>query len=101
MFDHFVKLPLKWLRLPEQFSISKDLFCSNEATDKFVQEEFTKNVLKNSGLANAVNLPRSEADLGLLQHPRWNALCTKCSILDAAAVLDPPLNMECYSVPHL
>ena len=32
-------------------------------------------------------LPRlSEADLGLLQHPRWSALC-----LDVAAALDPPL----------
>ena len=38
----------------------------------------------------------AEVDLGLLQHPRWSgALCdniiTKRSILDVAAVLDPPL----------
>ena len=31
-----------------------------------------------------------EADLGLLQHPRWSAF-TKCSILDVAAARDPPL----------
>ena len=44
----------------------------------------------------------AEADLGLLQHPRWSALIivngwkpltiiTKRSILDVAAALDPPL----------
>ena len=39
----------------------------------------------------------AEAYLGLLQHPRWSALwkplsiITKRSILDVAAVLDPPL----------
>ena len=34
-----------------------------------------------------------EADLGLLQHPRWNLLTIirKCFILDIAAALDPPL----------
>ena len=31
-----------------------------------------------------------EADLGLLQHPRWSAF-TKCSILDVAGARDPPL----------
>ena len=31
-----------------------------------------------------------EADLGLLQPPRWSAF-TKCSILDVAAARDPPL----------
>ena len=31
-----------------------------------------------------------EADLGLLQHPRWSAFI-KCSILDVAAARDPPL----------
>ena len=31
-----------------------------------------------------------EADLGLLQHPRWSAFI-KCSILDDAAARDPPL----------
>ena len=36
---------------------------------------------------------QSEADLGLLQHSRWKPLTiiTKHSILDVAAVLDPPL----------
>ena len=42
----------------------------------------------------------SEADLGLLQHPRWNlesndwkllTVIVKCSTLDVAVVLDPPL----------
>ena len=38
-----------------------------------------------------------EADLGLLQHPRWSSwkpltIITKRSILDAAAVLDPPVS---------
>ena len=39
-------------------------------------------------------MPYSEADLGLLQHPRWSAsltIITKRSILDVAAALDPPL----------
>ena len=42
--------------------------------------------------------------LGLLQHPRWSfviivngfeplTIITKCSVLDNAAVLDPPLNI--------
>ena len=44
----------------------------------------------------------SEADLGLLQHPRWSALglqltaltiITKRSILGVAAALDPPLRL--------
>ena len=38
----------------------------------------------------------SEADLGLLQHPRWSApltIITKRSILDVGTALDPPLNM--------
>ena len=37
----------------------------------------------------------SEADLGLLQHPRWSALTiiTKRSILDVAAALDLSLNI--------
>ena len=33
----------------------------------------------------------AEADLGLLQHLRWSTIITKSSILDGAAVLDPPL----------
>ena len=39
----------------------------------------------------------AEADLQILQHPRWSALqksltiITKHSILDVAVVLDPPL----------
>ena len=36
-----------------------------------------------------------EADLGLLQHPRWSAF-TKCSILDVAAARDPPLVIPDY-----
>ena len=40
---------------------------------------------------------RSEADLGLLQHPRWSfqplTIITKRSILDVAAVLGPPLKI--------
>ena len=40
--------------------------------------------------------PFAEADLGLLQHPRWSALwkpltITKRSILNVAAVLNPSL----------
>ena len=41
----------------------------------------------------------TEEDLGLLQHPKWSTLgtiITKRSILDVAAVLDPPL-CECIS----
>ena len=34
---------------------------------------------------------QTEADLELLQHPRWSAITTKHSILDVAAVLDQPL----------
>ena len=45
-----------------------------------------------------------EADLGLLQHPRWSfqplTIITKCAILDIAAVLDPPLN-TCARVSFL
>ena len=33
----------------------------------------------------------SEADLGLLQHPRSSIIITKICILNVAAVLDPPL----------
>ena len=48
----------------------------------------------------------AEADLGLLQHPRWSSfviivngfqpltIITKSSILDVAAVLNPPLSSE-------
>ena len=47
----------------------------------------------------AVWLLYTEADLGLLQHPRWSSLwwyltasiITNSSTLDVAAVLDPPL----------
>ena len=43
----------------------------------------------------------AEADLGLLQQPRWSALWyTKRSILDVAAVLDPPLNIS-YNIKRL
>ena len=34
---------------------------------------------------------QAEADLGLLQDPRWSA--HKALILDVAAVLDPPLSI--------
>ena len=47
----------KILRLPEQFSPSNDLFYSKEATNKIAQEEFKINVLGNSELLNAVNVP--------------------------------------------
>ena len=40
----------------------------------------------------------TEADLGLLQYPRWSfqplTTITKCSIWDVAAVLDPPLSAK-------
>ena len=37
-------------------------------------------------------ISKAEADLGLLQHPRWRDLCiAKRTILDVAAGLDPLL----------
>ena len=46
----------KILRLPVQPSPGKELFYSKEATYKVGQKEFTIKVVKNSGLANSVNL---------------------------------------------
>ena len=45
-------------------------------------------------------LTTPEADLGLLQHRSWKPLTiiTKRSILDVAAVLDPPLDTSLFSV---
>ena len=40
----------------------------------------------------------AEADLGLLQHPRWSSLWLTASILDAEAVLDPPLIGGAYEI---
>ena len=46
----------------------------------------------------SANLMLPEADLGLLQHPRWSfqplTIITKSSTLDVEAVLDRPLVVE-------
>ena len=46
----------KILRLPVQSFPGKDLFYSKEATYKVGQKEFIIKAVKNSGLANSVNL---------------------------------------------
>ena len=51
--------------------------------------------LKKIHLTDPLISAYPEADPGLLQHPRWMfqqlTVITKCSILNVAAVLDPPL----------
>ena len=79
----------KILRLPEQFSPSKDLFYSKEATYKFAQEEFTINAVRNSGLVNAVNLLAWGGIQSLTCHTVLPAMHTGLLSFIANPVVDP------------